>query len=176
MADLVAIGYDDEGTAEQAAEEVQRLAHDLIIEPEAVAVIARDQSGKYKVSTNHHPVETGVTWGMLWGVLFGLLFFIPVFGLAVGAAFGALFGTIEKVGIDKQFQNEVRDMVQPGTSALFMIAEKVTTDKAVEALAHYGGRVLKSSLSHDAERQLQEALHGSARAPGEPVTAGAASA
>lgn len=176
MADLVAIGYDDEETAQRAAEEVERLAHDLIIEPEAVAVVTRDQSGKYKVITNHHPVETGVTWGMLWGVLFGLLFFIPVFGLAVGAAFGALFGTIEKAGIDKQFQKEVRDMVQPGNSALFMIAEKLTTDKAVEALAHYGGHVLKSSLSHDAERQLREALHGSARTTGEQVTAGAASA
>lgn len=176
MAELVVIGYDDEETASRAAAEVERLADDLIIEPEAVAVIVRDRSGKYRVNTNHHPVETGVTWGMFWGVLFGLLFFIPVLGLAVGAAFGALFGAIEKAGIDKQFQKEVRDMVQPGTSALFMIADKVMTDKAVEALAHYGGRVLKSSLSHEAERQLQEALHGSATTTGQPVTAGAASA
>ena len=176
MADLVAIGYDDEETAPRAAEEIERLAQDLIIEPEAVAVIVRDRSGKYKVITNHHPVAMGVTWGMLWGALFGLLFFVPVLGLAVGAAYGALFGAIEKAGIDKEFQQEVRDMVQPGTSALFMIAEKVTSDKAVEALAAYGGRVLKSSLSSDAERQLQEALHGSAGATGGSVAASAASA
>jgi hypothetical protein len=51
-------------------------------------------------------------------------------------------------------------MLQPGTSALFMIVEKITTDNAVEALSKYGGTVLKSSLPHDAERQIQEALHG----------------
>jgi uncharacterized membrane protein len=161
VADLIVIGYDDEETAARAAEEVYRLSHDLVIEPEAVAVIVRDKDGKYKVITNHHPVAEGATWGMLWGALFGLLFFVPVFGLAVGAAWGALFGAIEKAGVDKRFQQEVRDMVQPGTSALFLIVDKVTPDKAIEALGKFGGRVLKSSLSWEAERQLQEALHGS---------------
>jgi uncharacterized membrane protein len=160
MADLLVIGYDDEETASKAAEDVYRLAHDLIIQPEAVAVIQRDQNGKYRVTTNHHPVEEGATWGMLWGTLFGLLFFIPVFGLAVGAALGTLFGALEKAGINKEFQQEVRDMVGPGTSALFMIVDRVPSDKAIAALSKYGGRVLKSSLSSEAERRLQEALHG----------------
>jgi uncharacterized membrane protein len=161
MAELVAIGYPDETTAAEAAEEVKRLAQDLVIEPDAVAVIVRDQEGKYNVTTSHHPVGAGTTWGMFWGMLFGLLFFVPVFGMAVGAGLGAIMGKIEKTGIDKEFQKQVRDMVQPGTSALFMVVEKVTPDKAVEGLSHYGGKVLKSSLSKDAEHELQEALHGS---------------
>ncbi len=160
MADLIAIGYDDEETAQKAAEEVYRLANDLVIQPEAVAVIVRDENGKYKVTTNHHPVAEGVTWGMFWGVLFGLLFFVPVFGLVIGGVFGTLFGVIEKIGVDKQFQRQVRDMVQPGTSALFLVVEKVTPDKAIEALSKFGGKVLKSSLSNDAEQQLEEALAG----------------
>jgi hypothetical protein len=32
--------------------------------------------------------------------------------------------------------------------------------EALKALSEYGGTVLKTSLSEDAERQLQEALHG----------------
>ncbi|MGE5288949.1 MAG: hypothetical protein ACM3ML_17470 [Micromonosporaceae bacterium] len=47
MADLIAIGYPDETTAEAAAEEARRLARDLIIEPDAIAVISRDQEGKF---------------------------------------------------------------------------------------------------------------------------------
>ena len=164
MPDLIAIGYDDEETAYRAAEEVYRLAQDLVIEPEAVAIISRDKNGKYKVTTNHHPVAEGATWGMLWGTLFGLLFFVPVFGLAVGGALGALFGAIDRIGINKEFQREVREMVQPGTSALFMVVDKVTPDKAVAALSKFGGRVLKSSLSSDAEQKIQEALAGAGSA------------
>ena len=55
---------------------------------------------------------------------------------------------------------EVRDLVQPGTSALFLMLEKVTPDKAVEAMSEYGGTVLKTSLSKDDEKELQDALHG----------------
>ena len=38
--------------------------------------------------------------------------------------------------------------------------EKVTPDKAIEAMRQYGGTVLKTSLPHDAEQQLMKALHG----------------
>lgn len=131
MADLIAIGYDDETTAAKAEAEAERLAQDLLIQPDAVAVIVCNQKGKFKVQTNHHAV-------------------------------GAMMGKVAKIGIDESFQSQVRDMLTPGTSALFMVVEKVTPDKAIEALSQYGGTVLKSSLSHDAERELQEYLHGEA--------------
>ena len=98
--------------------------------------------------------------GHVLGFLFGLLFFIPVFGMAVGAGLGALMGKVTKTSIDKAFQDQVAGMVQPGTSALFLMLEKVTPDKAVEAMSKYGGTVLKTSLSKDDEKELQDALHG----------------
>jgi uncharacterized membrane protein len=85
-------------------------------------------------------------------------------GMAVGAGLGALMGKMGKNAIDKEFRDQVRDMLEPGTSALFLVIEKVTPDKAVEALSKYGGRVLKSSLSKQAEQDLQEALHGGNKA------------
>jgi uncharacterized membrane protein len=160
MSDLIAIGYDDETTAIEAMNEAEHLAQELIIQPDAIAAIIRNKDGKYKVVTNHHMVGAGATWGMFWGMLFGLLFFVPVLGMAVGAGFGALFAKLEKSGLDKQFQQQVRDMLQPGHSALFLVVEKVTPDKAVEALSKYGGTVLKSSLSKETEAELQNALHG----------------
>ena len=160
MADLIAIAYPDEATATEAAEEARRLAKDLIIEPDAIAVITRDKEGKYHTHTSHHLVGGGATWGMFWGLLFGVLFFVPVVGMAVGAGLGALMGKITKSGIDKQFQEQIRGALQPGTSALFLMVEKVTPDKAVEAMSKYGGTVIKTSLSKEGEHELQEALHG----------------
>jgi uncharacterized membrane protein len=97
---------------------------------------------------------------MLWGMLFGILFLVPFLGMAVGAGMGALMGKIGKNAVDKQFESQVREMLQPGTSALFMVVEQVTPDRAVAALSKYGGTVLKSSLSNEAQQELQEALHG----------------
>jgi uncharacterized membrane protein len=161
MSDLIVIGYPDETTAALAADEARALARDLIIQPDAIASIVRDTEGKYHVHTSHHAVGAGATWGMFWGLLFGLLFFVPVFGLAIGAGLGALMGKITKSGIDREFQDQVRDLIKPGTSALFLMVEKVTPDKAVEAMSKYGGTVLKTSLSKQGEADLQAALHGS---------------
>jgi uncharacterized membrane protein len=169
MSTLVAIGYPDETTATAAAEEAHRLARDLIIQPDAIAAIHRDADGKFHVHTSHQPVGGGASWGMFWGLLFGMIFFVPFLGMAVGAGLGALMGKVAKTGIDKAFQDQVRDLVQPGTSALFLVLEKVTPDKAVDALSRFGGTVLKSSLSKQAEAELQDALHGAETSDGAVV-------
>ena len=166
MSTLVAIGYPEETTADKARQTVQGLEADLIIQADQVAAISRDRSGKYHTTTSHS-VSTGggAAWGGFWGLLFGLLFFIPIAGWAIGAGFGALFGHLGKNTIDRSFQEAVRDYVKPGTSALFMIIERATPDKAIEALRQYGGTVFKTSLSDEDTAQLQEAL-----TPKEPAT------
>jgi uncharacterized membrane protein len=160
MADLIAIGYPDEATAVQAQQEAERLAHDLRIEPDAIAAIVRHRDGKFKVHSTAHLVAGGTTYGMFWGLLFGLLFFVPLFGLAVGAGMGALMGKIEKSGVDKEFQRQVQELLQPGTSALFLMVENVTPDAAVDALSRFGGTVLATTLSKEAEAELQVELGG----------------
>jgi len=163
MSTLVAIGYPDEATATAAADVAQSLQKELVIQADAIAVVRRDKEGKYHVTTSHHAVGAGATYGMFWGLLFGLLFFVPVLGIAVGAGMGALMGKVAKTGVDKEFQDQVRDMLKPGNSALFLVLEQVTPDKAVDALKQFGGTVLKSSLSKDAEAELQEELSGRAK-------------
>jgi uncharacterized membrane protein len=158
MADLIAIGYDDETTAIDAMRTAEELAADLIVQPDQIAAIIRHKDGKFQVITIHHEVGGGAAWGGFWGLLFGLLFFVPVLGFAVGAGVGAMMGKLAKAGIDKEFEEQVRDMLRPGTSALFLVVEKVTPDKAIAALSRHGGTVLRSSLSKETETLLQEEL------------------
>src|ERR1700761_2923643 len=160
MATLVAIGYPDQGTAEQARDTVSRLESELVIQADEVAAISRDVEGRYHVLTSHGAGGTagGAIWGGFWGILFGLLFFIPVAGWAVGTGLGALFGHLSHKGIDREFQEQVRDHLQPGTSALFLVVEHATPDKAIAALRQYGGTVIRTSLSDEDTAKLQEAL------------------
>ena len=67
---MIAIGYPDETTAFAAADEARRLAAGLIIQPDAIAVIARDNDGSYHVTTSHwrrsartRPVEAMSKYG-----------------------------------------------------------------------------------------------------------------
>ncbi|MCK9495513.1 MAG: DUF1269 domain-containing protein [Dehalococcoidia bacterium] len=162
MADLVIIGYPDESTAELALTEVEQLRQQMVLQVDGAAAVIRHADGKVKV---HAPeggtaVGGGAMWGVLWGTLFGVLFLVPIIGAITGGALGALFGGLDRSGIDRAYRDRVKEQLQPGTSALVMVIYKMTPDKAVTALSRFGGTVLQTSLSEEAERHLEEALKG----------------
>ena len=163
MSDLVVIGYPDEKTAQNVWEELVKLERDYLVDLEDAAVIRRDQKGKLHVTTPaHHAVAWGSLSGLFWGVLLGLLFLFPLAPLVgvAGGIMGAALGAAENLGIKDDFKQRVQAMLQPGTSAILVILRKATYDKFVEALRPYGGTVLQTSLSHEAEQQLMKILHG----------------
>jgi uncharacterized membrane protein len=165
MSEMVVIGYQDEQTAEQAMNEVMRLQSDYMIQLDQIAVVQEDKDGKFHTHSPVSPTAAGTTWGAFWGLLFGMLFFVPFLGMVMGGAMGMLTGGMAKAGMNKEFLERVRDVLKPGTSALFMVIEKVTPDKVIEALKPYGGEVLRTSLSADAEQRLREAMQGEQKVP-----------
>jgi uncharacterized membrane protein len=163
MSDLIVIGYPNEGTAQDVWEELAKLEHDYLVDLEDAAIIRRDLKGKLHVTTPaHHAVAWGSFSGLFWGVLLGLLFLFPLAPLVgvAGGVMGAVLGVAENLGIKDDFKQRVQDMLEPGTSAILAILRKATYDKFVEALRPYGGTVLRTSLSRDAEQQLMKILHG----------------
>ena len=152
----IAIGYPDEATAQQARDEVSWLTK----RPNTARAIIRNREGTTWVATNPYRLAVGIIWGMLLGLLVDLAAGTGV-GVLVGAGLGAAIAKVDRSGIDRRFQGRVRGMLKPGTSSLVvLVVNKQTTDAVVEALSRYGGTVLESSLSLEAEWRLQEALLG----------------
>ena len=75
---------------------------------------------------------------------------------------GAVMGKVADMGIDDDFRQKVQDVLQPGMAAVVLIFSKVTPDKALDKLAPYGGEVLRTSLSDEAEEEISKALAGKA--------------
>jgi uncharacterized membrane protein len=151
MADLVVIGYPDKSTAESALSKLGELQRGLVVQL-------------------HNETPTGATGagaasGALWGTLIGLLFFVPFAGLLIGGIFGAVFGKLGSLGIKEEWRQQVQDVVQPGQAALAFMVIKATPDKTLEALAPFGGQVLKTSLSNEVEEEIQKALDAQGNTP-----------
>jgi len=90
-----------------------------------------------------------------------LIFLNPLLGMAVGATAGALTGALIDVGINDNFMKELAATLKPNSSVLFVLVRQMTPDKVLNELAGTGGKVLKSSLSHEDEGKLQAALSAS---------------
>ena len=55
-------------------------------------------------------------------------------------------------------EERLRCDMKPGSSTLFVLVRKSTPDKVLDEVKGTGGKVLKTSLSHDDEAKLQAAL------------------
>ena len=158
MAELLVIGYADDVTANKALETVHELEEDLIMETGGAAVVHKTDDGKVEMVTKTGATSSGVAMGGFWGMLFGLLFLVPVGGWIVGGIIGGLLSTMKGWGVNDEFRSKAADVLQPGTSALVVFVSKATPDKSMAALAPLGGTVLRTSLSDDAEKEIQHAL------------------
>jgi len=160
MTTLIAVGFPHETTACAAAEDVQRMASGPVLEADAIAVISRDEAGGFHVTTNHHAVAGDSMWGIFWILLFSVLFFVPSLGMVTGPGLGRLLRKIEEAGIDEAFQDGIRELLQPGTSALFLAVGSTVRTGTISGLSRFGGRVVVARLPWKAESELQRALHG----------------
>jgi uncharacterized membrane protein len=155
---LVVVGYDDSFKAQEVRLKLLKMQKDYLIDMADAVVAVKDQSGKVTLHQAVNMTATGAVSGGFWGALIGLIFAAPLLGMAVGAAAGAASGALTDLGIDDKFMKDLAATLKPGSSVLFVLVRKATPDKVLEELAGTGGRVLKSSLSHDDEAKLQTAL------------------
>lgn len=157
MSTLVVIGYDDRYKAEDVRLRLLRLQRAYLIDLEDAVVAVKDENGKIKLNQPVNLTAAGAVGGGFWGTLVGLIFLNPLFGMVAGTAAGAVSGALTDVGIDDTFMRELVSTMKPGSSALFVLA-KATPDKVIEELKGTGGKVLKTSLTHENEAKLQSAL------------------
>jgi uncharacterized membrane protein len=158
MSDLVAVAYDSESTAREVLDTLRRLQTEHVVELEDAVVVTKNDEGKIKLHQSFSPAGAGAAGGALWGGLIGLIFLAPLLGAAIGAAAGGAAGALTDVGVDDKFMKELGDKLEPGSAALIVLVRRSTPDKVLPEIQKYGGHVLQSSLSTEAEERLEAAL------------------
>jgi uncharacterized membrane protein len=128
--------------------------------------VEREKGGKVHIKQAVNLTSLGATAGGLrgamWGTLVGILFMNPLAGFAIGAitgaGAGALSGSLSDYGIRDDFIKKLSETIPEGSSALFVLFRSVTEDKVLPEIERYKPRVLKTSLSSEAETRLKAAL------------------
>jgi uncharacterized membrane protein len=158
MSSLIAIVYPTEAKAEEVRRRLIELQKEYLITLGDAVIATKTDSGKVKLNQLVSMTTTGAVSGSFWGLLLGLLFLNPLIGAAVGAASGAIGGALTDVGINDNFMKDLASSLQPGSAALFVLAQEMTADKVLKEISSFGGVVLKTSLDETKEQILRDAL------------------
>lgn len=166
MSTLVAITYPDLNQAGRVFNTLKRLVTEHALDMHDAVYVTKESNGEVDlhqlVNLPGESAARGATGGALWGAVVGLLFLQPLAGAAVGAAIGAgtgaIAGMFSDYGIDDNFVRQLSAQMTPNSSAIFILIRSMTEDKVVPEISKYGGTVLRTSLSDEAEQRLQAAL------------------
>jgi uncharacterized membrane protein len=157
MTTLTVWKFDTPTGADDAVHSLEILAKQELIQIHDAATVSWQQGAKKpKTRQLRNLTAGGAMSGMFWGMLFGLIFLVPFLGAAIGAATGER----ADVGIDDQFIKSVRERIEPGTSALFLMSSDAVVDK-VKSTMNEGGHkaeLLQSNLTQEQEDALRDMM------------------
>jgi len=158
MANLFALVYPDQATAEQADLTAKGLSDAGFLSILDSSVITKDAKGKIEQKGQSHPVRAGAVAGAVVGGLTGFIFLLPVAGAAAGAAIGGALGKGWKSGASNDF-NEFRDQVsadlQPGGAALVLLCQTDARDRVIHDLGRHGGILRSTDVSEEQIAAIQ---------------------
>lgn len=173
MSELIVIGFKGTEEADRVLSKLNRLRREYLADEDAVVVV-RDERGLVDIKQGSDLVKKGAKdgflTGSLWGTFVGLLLLHPLAGFAVGSSIGvsagALAGSLTDYGIDDDFINSLAKTFPNNSSGLFLLIHKAQPEKVLAELSGTQGKVLRTSLSTEQEKRLQEALSKPAEADG----------
>ena len=158
MSHILVVTFEDETQGMSVLSTLKSLKHQDLLKLDDAAVIVKDAEGKVEVK---NMTESGVKAGAITGGALGLLigsFLFPVAGIVLGAVGGGLVGKSLHTGIDKDFVIEVRNSLQPGSSAILFIVSHENVGVLIAALEPYKGKIYQTSFDSEEEEQLRQAL------------------
>lgn len=158
MSNLIVVAYEDRATAENALETLSRLQSKHVIALADAVVATRDDQGKIMLHQSGGGVAPGGFGGSMWGGLIGLILFVPLLGMAVGGAAGALAGKGADVGIDDEVIKTIGGRLERGQALLFLLVVHGPIDTVIPELRQFGGDIVQTSLSNEAEEALRAAM------------------
>jgi uncharacterized membrane protein len=156
MSELIIVGFKGELTADEVLLDLEKMQQIHMIDLDNAVVAIRKHDETVKIKQSNFLVVRDAAMGSLFGMALG------PFGLLVGGLIGAAIGEtvkiIKHIGISDDFVKEVAEILEPGNSAIFIRVHKTVSESIVSELKKYNGRLLRSSLSINDEKELVKAL------------------
>jgi uncharacterized membrane protein len=160
---LAAISFGDDLRAVEFMTAVTRLARDgkLALQDAVFVVKSADGRTHVRETKDLQPGQTAIGAG-LWSGLFGLLLGGPVGMLVaggIGAGAGAVAAKVVDVGVTDDFVAQLREMVQPGTTTVAVLADHIDTEAVLAELQRFeGARYVAGNLPLTAIQSVRDAL------------------
>lgn len=159
MSQLIALVFDDPYKAEEGRAALHRLAGEGLLDVDDTVYIRKNPDGKTVVSQEDKVIcndpKTGHIAGLIAAAVTGTLPFMMGGSLA-----GRLIGRLMDHGITRKFVKDLKEEVQPGTSALVLLglSDPDRRQRIEERMESFGAKMLKSDLPPEIQEEIESEI------------------
>ena len=131
-------------------------------------MVVRHPDGSFTFDRKAFPAASNVLGCSVVGFLAGLVVGAPLVGATIGAMVGGAgsVAVLASVGIGDDFIGEVKAMMKPGTSAIFVLDDEGDMDVILHKIRGLGGTVLKTNVDRERAQLIQSTLAAPSTQPG----------
>jgi len=169
---LWAIAFDDTERADEVREEIARLGwdeHYLILLD--MAVVVRRLDGSFTINRKQFPAISNILGCTAAGFFAGIVLATPLTAAALGAALGSVGSvTAAQAGIAEKFIRDVEKLLEPGTSALFVLDDEGDMELILHRIRGLGGTVVRTNVDPERAKLVQSTLAGASASVSEVGT------
>ena len=162
-AHLWAIEYDHAESAERLRTEIEFLSgSDRCLDLYDMAILFAKRDGTYTLDRKPFP-RTGVfRAGGILDFIAGFALAAPIYDVEAADAFlGGMNANLPRdVGIDRQFVDQVRTMLRPGSAALLALTDgRSDLTEAMRGIQGFGGTVLRTTADPERLQLIRSTLN-----------------
>lgn len=155
--ELILAVFSTEAQAGEALNGLKRRKADGLVQLFNVAAISKDLNGRTRVMEDQDlSAGRGSMFGALVGALVGLLGGPAgmVVGAAAGAATGGLLAGKTDLGFEDAFLSELKNALQPGSSAMVVLVEDRWSDHVAKVLEIFNAKMYRHAVAKEVVEQL----------------------
>jgi len=149
MSELVVLGFEGKYKADEVLLKLLKLEHEHLADLEDALVVTKNAGGKIRVKPCHDLVKPGDLSNELWG------------GIVSSVVFHRSLQLIDDPSaspFDVTFLLKVEEILQPNSSALFILIKQADSEKMMALLRDVGGQLLRTSCSEQKAAEVVENL------------------
>ncbi len=147
MSQLLVAGFNEKYKADEVMLDLLKKGQQHLDDLEDAVVVTKNAQGKIRVKPYYDLLAaTQGNKSKFWGSIITTLFE------------SSDQEALSKIGLNNQICLEIQEMMQPNSSIIIVLVEKINLEQATVDIQKYQGKVLHTTLSFESEEELLKAL------------------
>ena len=148
MSQLLVVGFEEKYKADEVMLDIIKKEQQHLADLEDAVVITKNAQGKVRVKPYYDILSaTQGHKSQFWGSIVSTLFE------------SSDQEALSKIGLDQKICSDLEEMIQPNSSAIFVLLKKIDLERALAGIQEYQGKILHTTLNLEDEEELLQTLN-----------------